>query len=57
MPNCNMENNMPIRRQTFRVCKELHGLGKVWVVRKNGEFITAFKTKNEANVWIYVREK
>jgi hypothetical protein len=52
-----MENNMPIRRQTFRVCKELHGLGKVWVVRKNGEFITAFKTKNEANVWIYVREK
>ena len=53
-----MGNSMPIQRnQAFQVCKELHGLGKVWVVRKNGKFITAFKTKNEANVWIYIREK
>ena len=49
---------MPMQRnQTYQICKELHGLGKVLVVRKEGKFITAFNTKNEANVWIYVREK
>ena len=36
---------MPIRRQTFRVCKELHGLGKVWVVRRNGNLLPPLKPK------------
>ena len=42
---------------SFYVAKETHGNNKVWVVRQNGKFVTAFRKRNEANLWIYHREK
>lgn len=40
----------------FQVSRELHGLNKVWVVRRNGKFVTAFRSKNEAQTWMYVHD-
>jgi len=50
---------LPSKRtiQSFFIAKETHGNNKVWVVRQKGKFVTAFRTRNEANSWIYTKEK
>jgi len=50
---------LPSKRttQSFFIAKETHGNNKVWVVRQKGKFVTAFRTRNEANSWICTKEK